>query len=264
MKPVYRHVSMQTFDADFDHHESQGAALEILLLGDELDQWRSNGIAERVQRLKNGYNPPVCLHGPIFGFDPAARDSALREIHHRRVMDLFEIAEILDPETVVLHSSYIHRVHKFLPESWISLSVEFFEKILEDLPGDKTRIAVENIFESEPDCLIEMLERIDNPRLGHCFDIGHFTMFQKTYAADRWLSAFKGRLFHFHLHDNFGAEDLHLPPGTAGINYRPLLEVIRATPEPWSVTVECKNAAHNDQAVAWAQVNVPGCHSPAP
>lgn len=257
-KPVYRHVTLKRFDAEYDHHARIGAPLEFCLHGDELDDWQHNGVKEAVFRLKEGYNPPVCLHGPIYAFDPASRDRAFLAMTERRSDTLLEIAALLDPETIVLHSSYIDCVRRYSQQSWLDDTVAFYRRLAEALPGTRCRIAIENIYESDPEPLATAIREIDHPRVGHCFDVGHFHMFQKHYGHARWLEAFPGKLYHLHIHDNLGQEDLHLPPGRGSIEYRPLIEILREQKNAWSVTVECRSAAENDEACEYVRHNFPG------
>jgi sugar phosphate isomerase/epimerase len=258
-KPVYRHIGMKRFEQDYDHHEAIGAALELCLLGDDLDDWETNGVKEVVERLKTGYNPPVTLHGPVFAFDPATNDAGLLQMTYRRSRSLLDIAEILDPEIVVFHSSYIDRVRQFSRERWIADTAEFYLRLVDYLPGERCRIAIENIFESSPQPLASAIYEISHPRVGHCFDIGHFHMFQKSFGPEVWLKSFPGKLFHMHIHDNYGAEDLHWAPGLGAIDYEPLIDFLKTCPEPWSVTVECKDPDSNDAAVDFVRKYFPGC-----
>ncbi len=255
-KPIYRHCSLRFFDRDWEHHRAAQAPLELVLHGDELDAWRTNGALEAIRRLKADYNPPLSLHGPVFGFDPASHDKGLAALTEKRALLALEAAEEMQAEVIVFHSSFNYLAYGFERDYWRETSSAFYLRLLEQLPPER-RIVVENIHEVEPTPLASLVHGIDDARLGHCFDVGHFNMFCKTVDMADWLAAFAGRLGHIHLHDNQGREDLHHPPGTGTIDYTPLLKVLKTAPEPWSVTVECKNTADNDQAVAWTTEYLP-------
>ncbi len=256
-KPVYRHISMTRFDTDFEHHRRANAALEIALHGDELDAWRTNGVRERILRLQADYDPPVCIHGPVFGYEPASMDRAVRDLAWKRTWLTLEAAELAEPETVVFHSSYIPCRNGFQKEVWTKRTVDFYTRMLAKLPDPPFNIVLENIFEDAPRPLATAIREIDHPRLGFCLDIGHFNMFNHGADLERWLAPLRERLFHLHLHDNHGREDLHLPPGRASIDYTPLLRVLSGLSHPFSLTVEGKSPEQNDEGVAWVRSHVP-------
>lgn len=257
-KPIYRHASMKTSENAIDKYEKINAPLEFMIHGDESDQWKSNGVLDRINRIITGYNPPMCLHGPVFSFDPATKDKVISELNYKRVMNIFEIADLVKPEVIVFHSSYVDQIHRFEKERFRDATISFWQKAIVNLPNDTTRIAIENIFEFEPELLAETINEIDSERVGHCFDIGHFNMFQKGFKADRWLSAFGDKLTHLHIHDNFGAEDLHLAAGDGEIDFEPLIESLKKTKEPWSVTTEGKNYEDNEKSAGFIAHNFPG------
>ena len=82
------------------------------------------------------------------------------------------------------------------------------------------RFTLENIYEESPATLTALVDRLDSPWLGHCFDIGHWRLFGSTPQAE-WLAAIAPRLLHLHLHDNRGLSDDHLPVGEGIIDYAP-------------------------------------------
>jgi len=256
-KPIYRHISMKTTEEDLAKYEAIAAPLEVMVHGDESDEWKINGVRDRINRIINGYNPKMTLHGPVFSFDPASKDKVIAELSYKRVMTTFEIAELVKPEVIVFHSSYIDIVNRYEKKRFIDDTVKFWKKALMQLPGDNTRVALENIFESDPEMLVEIINEIDSDHFGHCFDIGHFSMFQKNYKADKWLKQFGNKLTHIHIHDNFGEEDLHIGAGEGSIDFNPLIEVLKDVDEPWSVTTEGKNFKDNEISAKFIRNNFP-------
>ncbi len=254
-KPVYQHLSTRTFEAGIEYYEAASAPLEFCLHGEALDGWRQNDTRRMIERLKDGPIPAFSLHGPIFGFDPASHDVALRDIARRRVLTCLEIAEILDPEVLVLHSSYNPYFHRFSADYWSEATARFYEAMLKELPGERLRLVLENIYDITPKPLAKVIDELNHPRLGFCFDIGHFNMFKNDadFSMSDYLQHFDGRLFHMHLHDNHGREDLHLPPGSCSIDYRPFLDFVQRQKQCWSVTVEGKTPDDNRQAVQWVR-----------
>jgi sugar phosphate isomerase/epimerase len=78
--------------------------------------------------------------------------------------------------------------------------------------------------------LIELIKYFKG-KLFFCFDTGHFNIFSKT-SLDKWLSPLREHIREFHLHDNYGTDDDHLPIGRGNFSFRELKEFIRGLPSP--------------------------------
>ncbi len=113
----------------------------------------------------------------------------------------------------------------------------------------RVTIALENIFRQGPDDgsyridpreLALVVDAVDSPALGICFDFGHawISSNEEGFPLEEALRAVLPRMVHLHLHDNFGrparegsrtidsmflgAGDLHLPPGRGTIPFETL------------------------------------------
>ena len=77
------------------------------------------------------------------------------------------------------------------------------------------KIAIENVSNSQ--MLNHVLDTIESPMLGLCYDSGHDYIWSPTpYII---LEKYKDRLFAIHLHDNIGENDDHLAPGEGKVNW---------------------------------------------
>jgi len=80
------------------------------------------------------------------------------------------------------------------------------------------RVAVENVFDEDPEALQMLIEKISNPDFGFCFDTGHFNLFS-TVPMEKWFESLGGHLMEVHLHDNDGKADSHWALGRGGIDF---------------------------------------------
>jgi sugar phosphate isomerase/epimerase len=85
---------------------------------------------------------------------------------------------------------------------------------------------LENIFEEEPSTLRQVLDRINDPLVGHCFDSGHFNMFA-TVSLQQWFAVLGDRIVESHLHDNHGQADEHLPVGEGQIDFELVTSLLK-------------------------------------
>ena len=101
-----------------------------------------------------------------------------------------------------------------------------------------TRLAVENIFETRIDSLVQLITDLDHPLCGYCFDVGHWNLFAESTDMADWLDQIAVRLFHLHLHDNHGRTGQHLPLGAGAIDFAPLNAMLLRSEQPPTMTLE--------------------------
>ena len=65
-----------------------------------------------------------------------------------------------------------------------------------------------------------------NPDVAFHADIGHLNLHGRDPAE--YLEYFKDKIEHVHLHDNNGLADLHLPVGAGHIEWKPVVETLKA------------------------------------
>lgn len=100
------------------------------------------------------------------------------------------------------------------------------------------RLAVENV--RDTCALCALLDGIDSPMLGWCYDSGHDLLWSP--APYQLMNRYGGRLFALHLHDNRGQADEHLPPGEGKIDWKTVREGIERSAYRGSWTLEGDSA----------------------
>ena len=88
------------------------------------------------------------------------------------------------------------------------------------------RVAVENVFDEDPEALCRLIERIAHPDFGFCFDTGHFNLFTKV-TMERWFERLGKYIFEVHLHDNDGTADSHWALGKGAIDFEKFFGLLR-------------------------------------
>jgi sugar phosphate isomerase/epimerase len=96
------------------------------------------------------------------------------------------------------------------------------------------RLAMENVRNTQ--ILVRILDQIDSPFLGLCYDSGHDYIWSP--APYELLRRYQNRLFAVHLHDNLGQDDDHLAPGTGKINWELVREELGRSSYAGSFTLE--------------------------
>ena len=77
------------------------------------------------------------------------------------------------------------------------------------------------------------------PQLGFHLDVGHANLNADRNRTEEFLQAFRDRLAHVHLSDNFGGkEDLHLPLGAGTIDWRKVVPMLKSSGYDKTITLE--------------------------
>ena len=193
--------------------------LEIYLGADTLDKYAPAQIVDEV-RASIEYEPEFTIHGPFMDLSPGAHDMRARKLTAERFDQTFEVASLLKPRAVVLHSGYEKWRFDHHPEAWLANSLPIWRSVVKMAMEAGTMLAVENIFEDTPGNLVSLMKELDSPVAGICFDTGHYNLFGRDTGLETWLNALSEYIIEMHLHDNFGERDSHMAVGEGSFDFR--------------------------------------------
>jgi sugar phosphate isomerase/epimerase len=226
-----------------------GLAPEIAFKGPDLDQLTASELAETAGRIAaSGRRPTV--HAPFFDLSPGAMEPLVRTVTLQRLTQSLQAAAGLGAHLMVVHPGYDRWRYPHLAAAWIDQAAQTLEPLLALAAAEDCRLALENIYEETPDTLLALVERLDSPWFGHCFDIGHWRLFGTIGQAD-WLARVAPRLLHLHLHDNYGEGDDHLPIGDGNIDFTPLVDLLQTQLRRPSITLEAHSPAALQRSLAY-------------
>lgn len=217
------HVPYSKFYEYVDIIQREKLNLEIYFDGKSLDEINKEALFKLQKAIF--YKPSLSFHGPFMDLSPGAVDSMIRDVTIERFNQVFDIAEILEPKCIVFHSGYDKWKYAFKVNLWLEKSLFTWEKILKRAESLKIKIAIENIFEEEPDNLRMLMDEISSPFLGICFDTGHFNLFSRK-SLEEWISVIGQFIFEFHLHDNNGNYDEHLSVCSGSFDFKKFFNLI--------------------------------------
>lgn len=216
-----------------------GLSPEIAFKGPELDTLPVERL-DAVGRLIGARGRRPTVHAPFFDLSPGAMEPLVRQITGQRLTQSLQAAARLGAHLMVVHPGYDRWRYPNLAAAWADQAAATFAPLVTMAEQYDCRLALENIYEDTPSTLTTLVDRLDNPWFGHCFDIGHWRLFGTTPQND-WLTLIAPRLLHLHLHDNHGINDDHLPVGEGIIDYAPLLKLLAGLAAPPSITLEAHN-----------------------
>lgn len=215
-----------------------------------LERFTDGEYAGLAQRLC-GPDRSITFHGPFMDLRPGAVDPEIRNVSRRRFLRVFEIAIHFRPRAIVFHPSFDERYYVSSGRKWLENSIETWSRLLPLADQLDTRIALENVYEADPDWIGRLLDAFPPDRVGFCFDTGHFNAFAKT-PLEAWMDRLGHRLVEIHLHDNRGALDEHLPVGEGTFPFAEFFSILGKKRLRPILTVE----AHTEQNLSRTLSNI--------
>lgn len=187
------------------------------------------------------------LHAPFLDIAVHSRDRLIRQASEKRIRQACDIAVRLSAQAVIVHTNLIPNFYDpAYRKGWLNANEDFFSHLLEDYPT--LWVYMENMFDEEPDLLAVLAERMQGERFGIALDIAHAHL-SKTRIAD-WHKACQPFIRHYHLNDNHGRLDEHLPLGEGNILWQQVLPVLKAET---TALLEVRTLEHYHQSRCYAE-----------
>lgn len=218
------HVPYEKIREHIDFIKKFRLNLEIYFQSETLDSIKEDSIVALLDSLD--YSPLFTIHAPFMDLSPGAVDSKIRKATMERLNQVLDIAEILKPSVIVFHSGYEKWKYALKIEPWLKQSLLTWREINSRAEELGVKIAIENIFEDNPENLKILMESIDSENFGLCFDSGHFNLFSSISLID-WLREIKKYIIELHLHDNDKTSDQHLSIGEGNFDFKTLFEELK-------------------------------------
>lgn len=173
------------------------------------------------------------LHGPYNELFPCAIDPKARELAAFRYRQAINLAKSYGSSKVILHGGYNPWI--YYPVWYVEQSILFWKEFLREDPG--VEIVVENVLETEPQWLLDIVKGVDDPRLKLCLDVGHVNAYSHI-PLEEWLKSWTPHIGHFHVHNNDGTRDQHNPLTEGTIPMKELFARIEELCPDATVTLE--------------------------
>ncbi len=218
------HVPYDSFERYIPFLKEHRLNPEIYFGSRSFDTLKADDILELKKQLD--YNPRISIHAPFMDLSPGAVDLRVRGVTIKRYIETLEVADVLKPEVVVFHSGYDRWKYDNRVEIWLENSIETWTPVHERAAEIGVKIAVENIFEDDPENLRLLCKEMNSDYFGICFDTGHFNLFSKLPLTE-WLGMTKHFIKLLHLHDNTGHSDQHLAIGDGNFDFDTLFKELK-------------------------------------
>ncbi|MEO0565244.1 MAG: sugar phosphate isomerase/epimerase family protein, partial [Chloroflexota bacterium] len=246
MEQVLLSAGMNNIEACVELAHVHGLGIEVMAFAfpNVLDgDWEQT--VRDYQVLLGPVSGPITLHGPFMDMAPGSPDARINQICVERYHHAISIASQLGAEKIVFHANFIAAIHNIsYREGWHSRNVDFWGEMAEYAQREGVLLAVENMWEFDPDIIVDVLTEVNHPHLRACLDVGHAHIFGPDYAFETWLSAFEPFLIHVHMNNTHGKLDTHNALGDGIIDYDAILNRFRRLPEMPTFVLEMYELHH--------------------
>ena len=224
MEPIHVHIPYPKLKDFFEMVRLRRYDLEIYFSAAVLDQIER----EDLEKLKAGldWDPALTLHAPFMDMNPGAVDPMIRSVTQMRFRQLLNVAAILRPRAAVFHAAYDKWRYSNRKDVWLNNSIETWHTVMDAASNIGMRVAVENVFDEDPEALRMLIEKISRPGFGFCFDTGHFNIFSAV-PMEQWFEKLGRHLVEVHLHDNDGTADSHWAIGRGSVDFEKFFGLMR-------------------------------------
>ena len=190
------------------------------------------------------------LHGPFLDIAVHSDDRLIRKTSDYRIRQACEIAVRLQVKGIILHTNIIPNFYESnYRQGWIDRNEKYMTALLRNYPG--LFVYMENMFDEEPDCLVALAERMKSKRFKICLDIAHANI-SKTEIAT-WEEACAPYIAHYHINDNDGRVDAHLPVGDGNIEWEHVIPLMK---ENTSVLLEVNSLEKYKKSLKYLQSKI--------
>ena len=155
---LHVHLPYRQLTSRLDDFLKQRYNAEIAFRGQDLDTLDS----ELLEQTAEGFRAAglsLTVHAPFLDLNPGALEPYVFEATAIRYRQTLAAADRLGAKLVVFHPGYEYWKYGGKDQLWFDASLEFWPPIIELAEQFELQLAVENIYETVPDTLIQLLDR---------------------------------------------------------------------------------------------------------
>ena len=224
MEPIHVHIPYVKLRDFFELVKKRRYHLEIYFPATVLDQLERDDLETLRERLD--WDPAITIHAPFVDLNPGAIDPMVKSVTQLRFRQILNVAAVLKPRAAVFHAGYDRWRYNGRKDLWLDNSLDTWRTVIDAASKIGTRIAVENVFDEDPEALGMLIEKLDTPDFGFCFDTGHFNIFS-TVSLETWFDRLGKRIVEVHVHDNNGKEDSHWGLGRGTVDFTTFFRLLQ-------------------------------------
>ncbi|GAA3406812.1 sugar phosphate isomerase/epimerase [Paenibacillus hodogayensis] len=254
-------TSLNVFDASISHPEAVRRCAAAGFASLDMNYWdhqqemlrltpgEEEAWAQQIRDSADAHGARFTqMHGPVHGprFSKLAAGLTLESFGTMAERSL-RTAAILGVPWVVFHPSCITGEQDENYREVLDFNVRFYARLIPVMEKTGVGIALENMSDgrycSSPQELVELIDTLNHPLVGACWDTGHGHKQKLEQAAG--IGALGSRLKATHIQDNNGIADQHLLPYQGTIRWDEVVQTLKRIGYEGDFTYETHNSIRN-------------------
>ncbi len=226
LKEINKYLELsKKYNLGFEYNE--------FFIPDLLDN--KNNLEDVINKYKSLNRRNDTLHGVFFDIVLDSQDKRISNISYERVESSIAIAKKLNCKGVVFHTNYITWMKdETYRKRWVKLNGDSYLSLIKKY--DNIELYIENMFDLDPYLLKELMEYINNDRIGVCLDVAHASI--SNIDISIWFKELSKYIKHIHINDNDRIVDSHQELGKGIIDYKNVYKYIKELKNKPSILIE--------------------------
>lgn len=191
--------------------------LEILCEGPYWPRYLLNSSREE-WNIFESYDTTIFIHSPTIDLNPASLNPGIREETKKQLMETVDLAVEIGAEAITTHPGMIHRQDEFVRKYALQHSIETLRICTEYAQDRGIKFSIENMpykYSFICNTALEHKMVVEQCGSGATVDMGHAN------TTGNPADFFKIKnISYYHLSDNNGNKDQHLPLGDGNLNLK--------------------------------------------
>jgi len=239
-------TALAIFDAPFDKiaetaFEDRFDLLEVLCEGPYLPRYALSNISQF--EIASQYDIEPTIHSPTVDLNPASVNVGIREETTKQLIETVDLAAAIDASTITTHPGYVKRINDGLTRRSLNVALHSLEKWADYAADVGIAPAIENMPRNAKYFCTDVAQHklfVETCGASATIDVGHA---HTNNALKSFLQA-NFPVAYYHLSDNDGERDLHLPIGEGTIDWAQLKGIHKAIIEVNDYAAAIKSRDH--------------------
>lgn len=187
----------------------------------------SSQMSEMMREELKGFHNPLSVHAIFSDLNVGSQDKEILRVSDMRYKYSFEVAKGLGAKTLLFHSGNKAMKHDGSQNKFIRNAVKYWSEFIKLFEKSGIVAVIENVHEREPEWCVKIVEEVNSPNLKLALDVGHANLFSEL-PLTKWVEKYGDKLYHLHIHNNFGKNDDHYSLLNGSVDYKEILTAIKA------------------------------------
>lgn len=206
----------------------------------------------------NKFEGVLSLHAPFDAVYKLNQRDKKRELALARYNQALYLAKKLNAKTVIFHTGFSplkERISNYRQE-FIKEQAGFWKNFIKHFENAGIIAVLENTNENNPDVLIGIVDEVNSDNLKLCIDTGHANLRVITMInVLEWIKRENGRLYHMHLHNNYGLIDEHNSLLKGSVNFKEIFDTLKENHLSPNLSLEISNYSDVMESVKFIRNN---------